>query len=94
MLYLLQQMYTDLNLIEIFNIEVIYQFFIFHFDFVLDTNLSCIKQSKNLCMRDILLLSSRITCFFCRYPSYRTSYLRFSGITMQLLFTTLDMLSV
>ena len=27
MLYLLQQMYTDLNLIEIFNIEVIYGIF-------------------------------------------------------------------
>lgn len=31
MLYLLQQMYTDLNLIELFNIEVICQFFILKF---------------------------------------------------------------
>ena len=31
MLYLLQQMYTDLNLIEIFNIEVIYGIFFLEF---------------------------------------------------------------
>ena len=31
MLYLLQQMYTDLNLLELFNIEVICQFFILKF---------------------------------------------------------------
>lgn len=33
MLYLLQQMYTDLNLIEIFNIEVILS--VFHFAILL-----------------------------------------------------------